>query len=549
MVYNLDWKTSGTAAELPNKDAINLVPQQVDINRTSLVLFGKGAPNYGEGLQENLIRILENFAAPTAPANATIGQLWFDSSENTLKILDVASVWVPISGVWVGETAPANPRVGQLWFIDSSNKLSIYGGGNVWVPLNDNPRVNVAYNYEYNRLVEQFNAIVAGNHIGTSCADSYGWNQASMALSKLFLPANPVTNADWAFLMNKWKDAANVVGVDPNKFENTGFILHDQYSIDETPGPNGESKGIVTAIMDYERAVNAAAEVYANRFNFKATALDLLNFPAINRPSYWSGKTYLNLEFKWANLAAMDQFFMTGGFLKLSPTFSPGVNDLITQIWSNLMASIGGGIFIKACGSHDGNNNPEFSKYVSVFQIPTVAVGTPWLQTASPGSVGVILYRAYEKLTAAMGGAGLDDSNAGYGGYTSPSSYGVVTYGGLNTATGTTLQYGGTNQSGISVNFSGIQTDGAPSSGFNMGNDDVPGWADITVEARKLNDGTLQFHITFDNEISTGGVPAQVKGNLACNMTTYKASANWGSLTPSVVSTHPSIVTANSLFI
>ena len=497
MTYNLDWTTSGTANELNGKAAIGLAPQTTDAQQSSsLVLFGKGAPNYGEGLQENLIRILENFAAPTAPTAPTIGQLWFDSQNNTLKILDTHLEWVPISGVWVSETAPANPQVGQLWFVDSSNLLSIYGGNNVWVPLNNNPKINVAYNYEYNRLVDQYNAIVAGQHIGTDCSDSYGWNQPSMTIPKYYIPAHPVTNTDWADLMSKWQDVASVVGVDTNKFVNNGFILQDIYHIDETLGATGESKGIATVIMDYERAVNGAAEVYANRFNFKAAAMDLQSYSAINRGSYWSGKTYLNLEFKWASVAAMNQYFMTGGYLKLSPTFTPVVVDITTAIWANLIAQIGSGIYVKACGTIDGNNNADFSKYLSFFEIPVVAVGTPWLNTAPPGSVGSVLYIANEKLTSSMGG---------YGGY------------------------------------SGIITD--------SGTDTIPGWADIIVEARILTDGTLQFHLTFDNETSDAGVPTQVKGNLGCNFASYRSSNNWGTIVPVNTAVHPSIVTANSYFI
>jgi hypothetical protein len=296
--------------------------------------------------------------------------------------------------------------------------------------------------------------------------------------------------------MSKWQDAASVVGVDTNKFVNNGFILQDIYHIDETLGATGESKGIATVIMDYERAVNGAAEVYANRFNFKAAAMDLQSYSAINRGSYWSGKTYLNLEFKWASAAAMNQYFMTGGYLKLSPTFTPVVVDITTAIWANLIAQIGSGIYVKACGTIDGNNNADFSKYLSFFEIPVVAVGTPWLNTAPPGSVGSVLYIANEKLTSSMGG---------YGGY------------------------------------SGIITD--------SGTDTISGWADIIVEARILTDGTLQFHLTFDNETSDAGVPTQVKGNLGCNFASHCSSNNWGTIVPVNTAVHPSIVSANSYFI
>ena len=52
----------------------------------SLSLYGKGAPNYGDGLQENLLRLMENFCSDVAPAYPTKGQLWFDVNADTLQV-------------------------------------------------------------------------------------------------------------------------------------------------------------------------------------------------------------------------------------------------------------------------------------------------------------------------------------------------------------------------------------------------------------------------------------------------------------------------------
>jgi hypothetical protein len=60
---------------------------------TSLLLFGKGMPDYGVGVQQDIIHLLENFSGPVAPVLATKGQLWFDTSvvPNQLKIFDGTS--------------------------------------------------------------------------------------------------------------------------------------------------------------------------------------------------------------------------------------------------------------------------------------------------------------------------------------------------------------------------------------------------------------------------------------------------------------------------
>lgn len=46
---------------------------------TSLLLYGRDVPNYGERIAENFVQLLENFSGPGAPQNPIEGQLWFDT--------------------------------------------------------------------------------------------------------------------------------------------------------------------------------------------------------------------------------------------------------------------------------------------------------------------------------------------------------------------------------------------------------------------------------------------------------------------------------------
>lgn len=46
--------------------------------RTTLLLHGKGVPDYGERIQENLIHVMENFAGTVEPTYPVNGQMWFD---------------------------------------------------------------------------------------------------------------------------------------------------------------------------------------------------------------------------------------------------------------------------------------------------------------------------------------------------------------------------------------------------------------------------------------------------------------------------------------
>jgi len=85
MSYNVDWKSGGTEG-IPGKTTIVLPERTVDTTSTSLALTGKKTANYGEIQQENFIKLLENFASNTAPANPTIGQLWFSPVDKALYL-------------------------------------------------------------------------------------------------------------------------------------------------------------------------------------------------------------------------------------------------------------------------------------------------------------------------------------------------------------------------------------------------------------------------------------------------------------------------------
>lgn len=102
---------------------------------TSLVLYGKGSPNYGELIQENLVHLLENFAGATEPLNPVNGQLWFrwtnfwrDISSSTWYEWDSnTSSWSSFSPNTVSSD-PTNPSHGDLWFRTDTSQLKQWDG-------------------------------------------------------------------------------------------------------------------------------------------------------------------------------------------------------------------------------------------------------------------------------------------------------------------------------------------------------------------------------------------------------------------------------------
>tara|TARA_Y100001938_G_scaffold146340_1_gene225005 strand:- start:495 stop:1907 length:1413 start_codon:yes stop_codon:yes gene_type:complete len=94
---------------------------------TSLQLFGKSFSGFGEGLNENLVKLLENAANSSAPTTPLRGELWFDTSTNQLKVYDGTS-FKPTGGAKSQATAPSNPSAGDLWHDSTNDQLYVYTG-------------------------------------------------------------------------------------------------------------------------------------------------------------------------------------------------------------------------------------------------------------------------------------------------------------------------------------------------------------------------------------------------------------------------------------
>ena len=64
---------------------------------TSITLLGPNYPAYGLPQNENFVYMLENFASNTAPSNPISGQLWFDTSTNTLYQRNTSADWTALA--------------------------------------------------------------------------------------------------------------------------------------------------------------------------------------------------------------------------------------------------------------------------------------------------------------------------------------------------------------------------------------------------------------------------------------------------------------------
>ena len=118
MAYTIN-KTDGTI--------VATITDGTSDNTTSVTLFGKSFSGFGEGLNENLVKLLENAASTSAPTAPLKGELWFDTNTNNLKVYDGTS-FKPTGGAKSQSTAPTTPTAGDLWHDSDDDQLYVYTG-------------------------------------------------------------------------------------------------------------------------------------------------------------------------------------------------------------------------------------------------------------------------------------------------------------------------------------------------------------------------------------------------------------------------------------
>ena len=97
---------------------------------TDLTLIGKNYSGFGEVFNENLVKLLENFASTAPPDRPITGQLWYDVSEGRLKVYTING-WKASGGPVVSGTQPLTLTTGDLWIDSSENQMWMFDGSDL----------------------------------------------------------------------------------------------------------------------------------------------------------------------------------------------------------------------------------------------------------------------------------------------------------------------------------------------------------------------------------------------------------------------------------
>lgn len=104
-----------------------VIPDGTINTSSSMTLIGKNYAGYGDFLDENFMHLLENGANTTAPGAPITGQLWWDKTNNLLKVYN-GTTFKTISAATSSSTAPTSNVTGDLWYDTTNQLLKVWTG-------------------------------------------------------------------------------------------------------------------------------------------------------------------------------------------------------------------------------------------------------------------------------------------------------------------------------------------------------------------------------------------------------------------------------------
>ena len=99
----------------------------IESGTTDLTFVGKNYAGYGEILNQDLVKLLENFSNSTQPSRPLIGQMWYDIASKKIKLYD-GTRFKPLQNFDSSVKVPTNSSKGDLWFNEDEQRLYLFNG-------------------------------------------------------------------------------------------------------------------------------------------------------------------------------------------------------------------------------------------------------------------------------------------------------------------------------------------------------------------------------------------------------------------------------------
>jgi hypothetical protein len=115
---------------------------KVNTNTTSLTLIGRDVTNYGRYYNQNLVKLLGNFASELPPVNPIAGQLWYDLDLHKLKVYD--SEFKPLNAFPVTDFQPIGQEPGEFWYDTERHELDFMDDNGQYQAITSFPRDQIS---------------------------------------------------------------------------------------------------------------------------------------------------------------------------------------------------------------------------------------------------------------------------------------------------------------------------------------------------------------------------------------------------------------------
>lgn len=232
-----------------------------NLDDAPIILAGRNFAGYGKILNENQLRLAENFASPNPPPGSVLGQFWYSTQTNQVYIykgdeIGYKSVALQITSA----EPPRSPGVGDIWFDTIRDQLKLYNGSE-WIVIGPDFDKNLGETGAIPTVIADINSI---NHIVIKFVQS--GNILALIAGEEFVPQTAISGFDTIR-----------VGININSLVG-GFMLHglsrDSQNLGSVPANQYVRK-------DQDSVINA--DVQINGITTVGPNLELQAQPTTNR--------------------------------------------------------------------------------------------------------------------------------------------------------------------------------------------------------------------------------------------------------------------------